>query len=421
MLIPKVTDFGLAKRLDAESTAWTPEGVIVGTPTYMAPEQADGRSRNIGPAVDIYALGTILYEMLCGRPPFRADNWTVALQQILHEEPTPPTQIDANLPRDLVTICLKCLEKDPGRRYPSADELARDLRRFLDGKPIKAVPPNAAERFARLTVRDGYRIVAEVGRGPRGTVYQARHQQLKQPVVLKVFRVATCTQEEWENYLHSEAGIWAALAHPQVVSIQRGGWLDGKPYLASEYLPQGSLAARLNGRPVPLRQALSLTRQLAEIIGYLHRQGMIHGNLKPSNVLMAPNDIPRLTDFRWPRFLYPIPSIARVHEPESVAYLPPEIIADPNMDLRFDADIYGLGILLYELLTGRLPFGGHDAHEVLEQIRKREPEPPSAFNPDVTPSIDRTCLRCLHKNRWHRYVRAYDLSMNLRRLMEDLS
>src|SRR5262249_29527516 len=130
VLTPKIADFGLAKRLDSESTALTQEGAVLGTASYMAPEQAAGRVSEIGPAVDVSARGAILYELLTGRPPFSADSWNETIDRVLHDEPVPPTQVRPELPRDLETICLKCLEKEPARRYASARDLADDLGRF---------------------------------------------------------------------------------------------------------------------------------------------------------------------------------------------------------------------------------------------------------------------------------------------------
>src|SRR5205823_1629789 len=114
----------------------------------------------------------------------------------------------------------------------------------------------------------------------------------------KVFPVGICTRDEWDARLRRGADVWAALAHPQVALVQRAGWWDGAPYLAAEYVPHGSLAARLTGQPYPARQALGLVDQLAEIVRYLHRQGVVHGNLKPGNVLLAADGIPRVTDLR---------------------------------------------------------------------------------------------------------------------------
>jgi tetratricopeptide (TPR) repeat protein len=150
---PKVADFGLAKRLDSASDL-TGSGAMVGTPSFMAPEQAVGRSREAGPAADIYALGAILYAMLAGRPPFSAGTALETLQLVVERDPDPPSRFSPNVPRDLETVCLKCLSNEPGRRYRTAWDLADDLRRFLDDKPVTARPVGRAERAWRWCRRN---------------------------------------------------------------------------------------------------------------------------------------------------------------------------------------------------------------------------------------------------------------------------
>jgi WD40 repeat protein/tRNA A-37 threonylcarbamoyl transferase component Bud32 len=145
---PKVTDFGIAKLLEAKRSQ-TVSGSILGTPMYMAPEQAEGGKTGVGPAADIYALGTILYEMLTGRPPFLGVTVLETLLEVRTREPLAPRQIRPKLPRDLQTICLKCLQKDPSRRYASALALAEDLARFQAGRPILARPVGPLGRVYR--------------------------------------------------------------------------------------------------------------------------------------------------------------------------------------------------------------------------------------------------------------------------------
>jgi WD40 repeat protein len=147
---PKITDFGLAKKLDEDGA--TRPGSVMGTPSYMAPEQANG-SGKAGPAADVYALGAILYQLLTGRPPFKAATPWETVRQVLSEDPVSPIRLNGQTPLDLETICLKCLHKDPARRYESAQALAEDLRRFQAGEPIVARPVGRLERAIKWVKR----------------------------------------------------------------------------------------------------------------------------------------------------------------------------------------------------------------------------------------------------------------------------
>ncbi len=149
----KVTDFGLVKRLEDDSSQ-TRTGAILGTPSYMSPEQANGQTHQIGPSADQYALGAILYELLTGRPPFQGTSVMDTLDQVRKKEPVPPSQLQTKIPRDLETICLKCLEKDAAKRYADVAAMAEDLRRFEAGEPIVARPISKPERAWRWCLRN---------------------------------------------------------------------------------------------------------------------------------------------------------------------------------------------------------------------------------------------------------------------------
>jgi WD40 repeat protein len=176
---PKVTDFGLAKKLDAQGV--TIPGVIMGTPSYMAPEQASGQSKEVGPAADVYALGAILYECLTGRPPFKAATAWDTLRQVMSEEPVPPRRLNAQVPRDLETVCLKCLQKEAPKRYATAAELADDLGRFQAGEPIIARPVGRLERGVKWVRRRpamatlAALLVVVFFAGVAGVIWQWRH------------------------------------------------------------------------------------------------------------------------------------------------------------------------------------------------------------------------------------------------------
>lgn len=150
---PKIADFGLAKQMETDDSESSEAGRVLGTPSYLSPEQALGRT-DVGPASDVYSLGSMLYEMVTGRPPFRGESVRDTLNMVINDEPVTPARLRPKVPRDLETICLKCLEKDPKKRYPSASDLADDLQRWLDGDPILARPMGRTERTWRWCWRN---------------------------------------------------------------------------------------------------------------------------------------------------------------------------------------------------------------------------------------------------------------------------
>jgi serine/threonine protein kinase/predicted Zn-dependent protease len=172
--VPKITDFGLAKRLESDD-GQTHTGQVMGTPSYMAPEQARGDTKSAGPPADIYALGAILYEMLTGRPPFKGSSAIETVRQVIEQDPVSPSRVQFRVPRDLETICMKCLQKEPGKRYATAKDMADDLNRYLRGMPIRARRTPLFERalkwarrhptFAALSAIGALMVVSSIGAG----------------------------------------------------------------------------------------------------------------------------------------------------------------------------------------------------------------------------------------------------------------
>jgi serine/threonine-protein kinase len=255
--VPKVADFGLAKRLD-EATLHTASGAVLGTPSYMAPEQALGDSRRVGAAADVYALGAILYECLTGRPPFRAETRLETLRQVLNEEPVPPSWLNPGAARDLETICLKCLHKTPGRRYASAAALADDLQRFLAGESIVARRPSVWER-ALKGVRRRPAATALVGLllGVVGYLVAAALRLEREHMEVR-YRVSSTLEQAGQ--LQQQAQF----AEARALLERAAGWLGE------------SGPADLRDRVEALRQDLELMARLDAI--RLRKAMMVRGN-----------------------------------------------------------------------------------------------------------------------------------------------
>jgi serine/threonine protein kinase len=416
---PKVADFGLAKRLDADP-GLTESRAVLGTASYMAPEQAAGRTKEAGPAADVYALGAVFYECLTGRPPFREETYELTVHKVLTEDPLPPRRLAPEVPPDLEAVCLKCLEKEPGRRYASAGELADDLGRVRAGEPPRAAAVDAAERDARLARKVGYDVVRWRGFGRTNNlhVYEARDAAIGRRVILKVD--ASAPDSPGRARFRREAEITAGLYHPNVVQLYRFGEEGGLAYAVLEYVDGGSLTQQFSGRAVPAKPAAQLVEALARAVRYLHQQRVVHGGLVPGNVLLTATNVPKLGGFGMAWRLDEPPGARLLAEfvGGDIAYLAPEVVRGQWEQVGPAADLYGLGGVLYRLLTGHRPYGGRTVAAKRDSVLGGALRAPRAVKADVPAALEAACLKCLSPDPARRYASAASLASDLRAFLK---
>jgi WD40 repeat protein len=265
----------------------------------------------------------------------------------------------------------------------------------------------------------GYEIVAELGRGAMGVVYQARQSQLNRLVALKmVLHGSHASSADLERFL-AEGEAVAQLQHANIVQIHEVGQHSGLPFFCLEYVAGGTLAQRLRRGPLPPREAAQLTETLARTMAYAHSRGLIHRDLKPSNVLLAVDGTPKITDFGLAKRVegggHLTATGAVLGTP---SYMAPEQ-AGGKKDISALCDVYSLGALLYEMLTGRPPFQAPTPLDTLMRVMNEEPVPPRRLQPKVPRDLETICLKCLQKEPHKRYASAAELADDLARFRED--
>jgi WD40 repeat protein len=288
-------------------------------------------------------------------------------------------------------------------------------------EPAAPPPPDGAGPGRRV---GGYEVLAEIGRGGMGVVYKARQAGLGRLVALKVVLAGEHGGPRELARFRTEATAAARLHHPHIVEVHDVGEHDGRPFLALEWVEGGSLAERLTGAPWPAREAARLVQALAGAAHHAHQRGVIHRDLKPANVLLTADGQPKVADFGLARRLAQGDTLTADHAPPTAtgavlgtpAYMAPEQVAGAK-EVGPAADVYALGSILYELLTGRPPFRGVGVLETLEQVRSREPAPPSRLQPRLPRDLDTVCLKCLRKEPAKRYASAEALAEDLGRFL----
>jgi serine/threonine-protein kinase len=265
----------------------------------------------------------------------------------------------------------------------------------------------------------GYEVEALLGRGGMGVVYKARHLRLNRFVALKMLITGAYAGPRERERFQREAEAVASLRHAHIVQVHDVGDHEGRPYFTMEFLEGGSLSQALAGTPQPARQAAALVTTLAEAMQVAHRGGIVHRDLKPANILLTAEGTPKIVDFGLARHFDGEPALTpsgtRLGTP---SYMAPEQVIGKTGTIGPAADIYALGVLLYEMLTGRPPFRGETAAETERQVLDHEPVPPSRLNPKVPRDLETICLKCLSKEPQRRYASAAALADDLTRVRE---
>jgi serine/threonine protein kinase len=426
--VPKLADFGLAKRLDGIEPGISNPDDVIGTASYMAPEQAQGGTNVVGKPADIYALGAILFELLTGRPPFRAATRELTVIQVLMDDPPRPTELVPGLPPDLEAICLKCLEKDQTNRYASAGKLADDLRRFARGEPIDGRPLSVYERDVVWARRIGYEIKNPLGQTSWSRTYSAVQINIHRPVMLKLSTGSAGSRQH--QALKRYATIVPAASHPNVLGLINFVEQHGHVYLVLEHAEGSILLSRLlreeqcnpcqsARRPLAPAQAIQFGLMIALGLQEIHEQGVLHLGLHSDGVAVTNQLVAKIADFELAR--KQDESISDDLSPTSelipAAFAAPELLANRVDRVGRQTDIYGLGAILYDMLTGQPPFVASTNEVLREQVLNEAPIPPSRIEPGVPTAVEAVCLRCLEKEPAKRFATAGAVALELQRIL----
>lgn len=404
-----LSDFGLALEVGDGSL-----GEVFGTSRYIAPEQAR-RSTDAVPQSDVYALGVIFYEALVGRVPFDdLSPTTVALQHVTQAPPA-PRDLNPDLSKSSETVLLKALSKAAEDRYETASELVDALEKALKRSKAPSSTGKKKRRRGRAEEKviprkligmrlDEYKLEALLGQGSMGRIYRGTDVRLKRQVAIKVIHPPLRADPAYRRRFEREARAIAQLEHPHIVSLYRYGEEQGVMYMAMQFIDGATLQAKLAAskkkrKRMPFDEAARILGQVCQALDYAHSRGVIHRDVKPSNIILDKQGQVILTDF----------GLALQHGAGtrgeifgSPHYIAPEQ-AVSSAKVVPQSDLYAVGVILYEMLTKQVPFDAKDPLDIALMHMSESPRPPSELRNDITPELEEVILKSLAKEPKERY------------------
>src|SRR5436190_16483068 len=306
-------------------------------------------------------------------------------------------------------ICINCLlrsavaeddDVDPGKTPRRSDQLT------------------AGDNGAPVEFGD-YALLEEIGQGSQGVVYRARQKNLNRIVALKVIALGHWATEPHVKRFRREAEAAARLNHPSIVPIYEVGERDGACYFSMKFVEGGQLDEVVKREPMPPRRAAELIAKVARTVHYAHEHGILHRDIKPGNILLDRKGEPHLTDFGLARLVESESTVTRTLEVLGTpSYMAPEQAAGNNTELSTETDVYGLGAVLYQSLTGPPPFAGGTTYETIRMVLETEPRKPRLWNSKADADLETICLKCLEKDPQRRYSSALALAEDLERRLK---
>jgi TolB-like protein/predicted Ser/Thr protein kinase/Flp pilus assembly protein TadD len=318
-------------------------------------------------------------------------------------------------------LCPRCVLKSALGNFPDTPVAAGDDVSAAENEAHAAPTPSkkstsAAELLGEL---GDYELLEEVGRGGQGVVFRARQKSLNRIVALKVISLGQWASKAHLKRFRLEAEAAARLEHPGIVPIHEVGDRDGSCYFSMKFVEGGQLDEVARREPMPIRRAVELIAKVARTVHYAHEHGILHRDIKPGNILLDAKGEPLLTDFGLARLVESESSVTQTLDVLGTpSYMAPEQAVGNNAAVSSATDVYGIGAVLYQLLTGQPPFAGGTTYETIKLLLDSEPRPPRLVNPKIDRDLSTICLKCLEKDPKRRYASALTLAEDLERWLK---